>query len=34
MIRNCLKPAQIESIEINERKAIVIVNEDQKAQAI
>jgi transcription antitermination factor NusA-like protein len=34
MIRNCLKPAQIESIELNERKAIVHVNEDQKAQAI
>ncbi len=34
MIRNCLKPAQIESIELNERKAIVHINEDQKAQAI
>jgi len=34
MIRNCLKPAQIENIEVNERKAIVHVNEDQKAQAI
>ena len=31
MIRNCLKPAQIESIELNERKAIVHINEDQKA---
>jgi N utilization substance protein A len=34
MIRNCLKPAQIENIEIKDRKAIVSVNEDQKAQAI
>jgi transcription antitermination factor NusA-like protein len=34
MIRNCLKPAQIESIEINDKKATVVVNEDQKAQAI
>lgn len=34
MIKNCLKPAQIENIELLERKAIVHVNEDQKAQAI
>lgn len=34
MIANCLKPAQIESIEINDKRARVKVPEDQKPLAI
>ena len=34
MIRNCLKPAHIDSIEIKDKKAIVHMDESQKPLAI
>jgi transcription termination/antitermination protein NusA len=34
MIRNCLKPAHIDTIEIKDRKAIVTMDESQKPLAI
>jgi transcription antitermination factor NusA-like protein len=34
MIRNCLKPAQIDNIEITDRRAVVTMHENQKALAI
>ena len=34
MIRNCLRPANIESVEIKDKKAIVKMEESQKALAI
>jgi transcription antitermination factor NusA-like protein len=34
MIRNCLKPAQITSIDIKDKRAIVTMDDSQKALAI
>jgi len=34
MIKNCLKPAQINSIDIKEKRAIVVMDDSQKALAI
>lgn len=34
LIKNCLKPAQINSVELEENKAIVMMDESQKALAI
>jgi N utilization substance protein A len=34
LIRNCLKPARINGIEIKDRKALVYMEEDQKPLAI
>jgi N utilization substance protein A len=34
LIRNCLKPAHIDNIEIQDHKAIVTIEESQKALAI
>ncbi len=34
LIKNCLKPAQINSVEIDEKRAVVLMDENQKALAI
>jgi len=34
MIKNCLKPAHIDNVEIKDKKAIVTMEENQKALAI
>jgi len=34
MIKNCLKPAHIDNVEIKDKKAIVTMDENQKALAI
>lgn len=34
LIKNCLKPAQINNVEIIDNKAIVTMDENQKALAI
>lgn len=34
MIKNCLKPAQINSIDIKDKRAIVVMDDSQKALAI
>jgi N utilization substance protein A len=34
MIKNCLRPANIESVEIKDKRAIVKMDESQKALAI
>jgi len=34
MIKNCLKPAHINNVEIIDKKAIVTMDENQKALAI
>jgi transcription antitermination factor NusA-like protein len=34
LIKNCLKPAQINTVEIIENKALVTMDENQKALAI
>jgi len=34
MIRNCLKPAHVDNIEIKDKKAIVTMDESQKPLAI
>jgi transcription antitermination factor NusA-like protein len=34
MIKNCLKPAHVDNIEIKDKKAIVTMDESQKPLAI
>lgn len=34
LIKNCLKPAQINSVDLEDNKAIVMMDESQKALAI